>query len=139
MRRVAASSAIVVLLASCSTGPTSDGEGTATTTGTVSVSTTMPSAAATTVPAPGSVAISVVVGEDTGPDRVETVDVGATVKVTLTNPDSADDFHLHGYDLSTGEVAAGEEVVISFTADRAGSFELESHETGDVLVVLEVR
>lgn len=89
--------------------------------------------------APQPVAISVVVGEDTGPDRVETVAVGATVKVTLTNPDSTDDFHLHGYDLSTGDVAAGEEVVISFTADRAGSFELESHETGDVLVVLEVR
>ena len=100
---------------------------------------TVPPAATTTAPAPAAVTIPVVVGEGTGPDRVEPVVLGATVKVVLTNPDSTDDFHLHGYDLSTGEVAAGEEVVISFTADRAGSFELESHETGDVLVVLEVR
>lgn len=98
----------------------------------------------TTVGAPrttaaNSATISVVVGENSAPDRIESVPLGASVEITFLNPDSHDEFHVHGYDLSTGTVEAGETATISFTADKAGTFEIESHETDDVVMILEVR
>ena len=83
--------------------------------------------------------ISVIVGEDSGPDRTETVALGSTVRISLVNSDSEDDFHLHGYDIASGEVPAGQEAVIEFVADTAGEFELESHVTGEVLLVITVQ
>jgi hypothetical protein len=84
-------------------------------------------------------ALSVTVGVDAAPERIERVPLGATVSIALTNPSAADEFHLHGYDLGDGQVIpAGETATFTFVADRAGSFELESHETGDVLMILEV-
>lgn len=85
------------------------------------------------------VEISVVVGENSSSERTEKVALGSPVTVTLVNPESRDEFHLHGYDIATGTVEAGEESVISFTADKAGTFEIESHVTGEVLVSLEIR
>ncbi len=83
--------------------------------------------------------ISVIVGENSGPDRTETVALGSTVRISLLNSGSEDDFHLHGYDVASGEVPAGEEAVIEFVADAAGEFELESHVTGEVLLVITVQ
>lgn len=83
--------------------------------------------------------ISVTVGENSGPDRTETVALGSTVRISLLNSGSEDDFHLHGYDVASGEVPAGEEAVIEFVADAAGEFELESHVTGEVLLVITVQ
>jgi uncharacterized lipoprotein YajG len=83
--------------------------------------------------------ISVIVGEDSGPDRAETVALGSTVRISLLNSASEDDFHLHGYDIASGEVPAGQEAVIEFVADTAGEFELESHITGEVLLVITVQ
>jgi hypothetical protein len=80
-----------------------------------------------------AVSVDVTVGVDSGPTRRVDVALGAPVTINLTNPDADDEFHLHGYDLSPGETAS-----ISFTADKAGEFELESHVTGEVLVVLVV-
>ncbi len=88
---------------------------------------------------PAPVAISVTVGVDAGPDRVDTVPVGSLVTITIVNPASADEFHLHGYDLGDGqEIPAGQPATFTFTADTPGRFELESHETHDVILVLEV-
>jgi hypothetical protein len=85
------------------------------------------------------VVISVTVGVDSGEDRIESVPVGSVVSITITNPDSADEFHLHGYDLGDSqEVAAGESVTFTFTADTAGEFELESHSTEALLLLLRV-
>jgi hypothetical protein len=85
------------------------------------------------------VVISVTVGVDSGEDRIESVPVGSVVSITITNPDSADEFHLHGYDLGDSqEVAAGESVTFTFTADTAGEFELESHTTDALLLLLRV-
>ena len=85
------------------------------------------------------VVISVTVGVDSGEDRIESVPVGSVVSITITNPDSADEFHLHGYDLGDSqEVAAGESVTFTFTADTAGEFELESHSTDALLLLLRV-
>lgn len=118
----------VVSLLGCSTG----GETDASTT-----SSTMAGDATTTTIA-GPARISVTVGTDSGEKRTEMVTLGAPVEVTLVNPEAADNFHLHGYDIETGEVGAGMPATISFTADKAGSFDIESHVTNDVLVVIEV-
>ena len=83
--------------------------------------------------------ISVIVGEDSGPDRAESVALGSTVRISLLNSASEDDFHLHGYDIASGEVPAGQEAVIEFVTDTAGEFELESHVTGEVLLVITVQ
>lgn len=85
-----------------------------------------------------TVQISVTVGVDSASDRVEQVPLGSSVEITLRNPDAADNYHLHGYDIETGEVGADETATITFTADTAGTFEIESHETEQVLVVIEV-
>ena len=99
------------------------------------------SAPVTTDPAAGKLApvtINVTVGTDSGADRRESVALGAPVTVNLVNPGGDDEFHLHGYDLSTGETPKGVTSSISFTAEKSGEFELESHVSGEVLVVLVV-
>ena len=87
----------------------------------------------------GPTEISVTVGTDSATDRVEEVPLGSQVNITLTNPNAADEFHLHEYDLSTGETPKGEAAVISFTADKAGLFDLESHVTDEVLVIISIK
>jgi len=86
----------------------------------------------------GIVRISVTVGVDSGPDRIEEVSVGDSVELTMLNPDEDDEFHVHGFDLGGDETPAGDEKVFAFTASEAGDFEVESHATGDVLVVIRV-
>ncbi len=46
-------------------------------------------------------------------------------------------YHVHGYDLEK-KAAAGVEATFEFTADKAGSFEVESHTTDKVLATLQV-
>ena len=87
----------------------------------------------------GPVEISVTVGTDSSKDRVEEVALGSQVSVTLTNPNADDEFHLHGYDLTPGDTPKGEAAVITFTADTAGEFEIESHITEEVLVTISVK
>jgi len=91
---------------------------------------------APTAPA-GPVQIDVVVGVDSSPDRVEQVGLGEPITVNITNPNSHDEFHIHGIDLEQS-VEAGVMATFNFTADAVGTDEMESHETGDVLVVIVV-
>jgi len=100
--------------------------------------TTVDSTTPTTIADDGVVRISVTVGVDSGPDRVEEVSVGASVELTIVNPDDDDEFHVHGFDLGGEETPAGEEKVFAFTATEAGDFEVESHVSGEVLVVIRV-
>ncbi len=109
--------------------------------------------ATTTVPAPaqteapqdttpatavdGPVQIDVVVGTDSGPDRIEKVKLGSDVTLNITNPAAADEFHVHDIELEQS-VDAGVTATFNFVADTAGTFEVESHVTEDVLVVIEV-
>lgn len=86
----------------------------------------------------GIVRINVTVGVDSGPDRIEEVSVGDSVELTMVNPDEDDEFHVHGFDLGGDETPAGEEKTFAFTATESGDFEVESHVTGDVLVVIRV-
>jgi hypothetical protein len=54
------------------------------------------------------------------------------------NPNANDEVHLHGYDLSTGDLPKGEKGIISFIANDAGDFEIESHITEEVLSIIRI-
>lgn len=81
---------------------------------------------------------TITVGENTGPDVVIDVVQGQTVTLTVVNPNSHDDVHLHGYDLTTGSIEKGEAGTMTFTASQTGDFEIESHETEEVVSILRV-
>jgi len=160
-RSVLVPAALVVALAACG----SDNNSSASPTSTVARSTspaasataphstspaasgTAPSPASTgdtAAPEPSSIAgasdeIIVHVGVDdaaTVGSRVEDVKLGDNVILRLTS-DSDEDYHVHGYDLEQ-KVAAGVEAQFEFKADMAGDFEVESHVTDKVYVVLHV-
>lgn len=67
-------------------------------------------------------------GEADPPLEQRSVEQGSTVRIEITG-DVADEYHLHGYDV-TAEAAAGETAVLELTADMTGRYELESHDTG---------
>jgi len=92
----------------------------------------------TAVAAGNVVEISLIVGENTGPDMMQTVPLGSSVRITFTNPNGPDEIHVHGYDLTTGEMAKGQESVIEFVASNAGTFDIESHVSEEVVFVLTV-
>ena len=94
--------------------------------------------ASTTTSMATTALITVTVGSDSGPERIERVQLGQEVELRITNPDDDDEFHVHGYDLGGDVTPAGEEKVFAFTATEAGDFEVESHLTDDVLVVIRV-
>jgi len=70
------------------------------------------------------------------PDEVEVVE-GNRVKLRVAS-DEPIEIHLHGYDLER-EVAPGEPATLSFEADLTGRFEMEDHESEEVLGVLIVQ
>lgn len=74
------------------------------------------------------VTISLIVGKNSSPTRVEKVKLGSVVQISLLNPDAKDSFHLHGVDIEQDQ-RAGQQGLMSFTADTPGSFALESHGT----------
>lgn len=118
---------VVGLVACSSDSSTSD---------TVAVVTTVASTESTM--SDGSVTIDVVVGENSGPDRVEEVALGSQVTLTFINPDADDEFHVHGYDLGGDMTKKGDTKTFTFTADKAGEYEVESHLSETVLMVLRV-
>jgi heme/copper-type cytochrome/quinol oxidase subunit 2 len=69
------------------------------------------------------------------PERVP-VPLGSPVRLTVTS-DVADEIHVHGYELEQ-PVAAGGSTTFRFTADQAGLFEVEAHETALQLLQLQV-
>jgi ABC-type glycerol-3-phosphate transport system substrate-binding protein len=86
----------------------------------------------------GPVQIDVVVGTNSGPDRVEKVAVGSDITLNITNPDADDEYHVHVIDLEQ-KAPKGEMATMNFTVDQPGTYEVESHVTEDVLLVIEVR
>jgi hypothetical protein len=70
------------------------------------------------------------------PGRVE-VPKGAHVVLTVAS-DQPDEVHVHGYDLEA-PVSPGSPATIRFTADQTGLFEVETHESGKLLLQLLVR
>jgi uncharacterized lipoprotein YajG len=86
----------------------------------------------------GRVTVDVTVGENSSPDRVEEIPLGSEVTLNFTNPQADDEYHVHGYDLGEGITKKGETKTFSLTADKAGDYEVESHVSEAVLVVLRV-
>jgi hypothetical protein len=150
---------LVVALAACgSDNSKSSASPTSTAASTASPATTAPaanSAPSGTAPSPASTGdtaapeassiagasdeIIVHVGVDdaaTVGSRVEDVKLGDNVILRLMS-DSDEDYHVHGYELEQ-KVAAGVEAQFEFKADMAGDFEVESHVTDKVYVVLHV-
>jgi len=84
------------------------------------------------------VEISVIIGQTSGSAVAYQATLGSTVRLKILNPDTDDEFHLHGYDLESGVTPAGQEAIIEFTADKLGTFDLESHVTGDWILTLVV-
>ena len=93
------------------------------------------------VNADGSISINVNVGTDDydtlAGDRVVKVALGSAVTITLTDPNEDQDYHLHVYDVGA-EAKKGEPGIISLVVDQAGQFDVESHTTGKMLLVLVV-
>lgn len=81
---------------------------------------------------------TITVGENTGTDVVIEVPQGKMVSLNVVNPSSHDDVHLHGYDLSTGSIEKGKTGSMMFEATKTGDFEIESHETGELISILRV-
>jgi hypothetical protein len=107
---------------------------------TAPVSTVVSSSVADTTPATavdGPVQIDVKVGTDSGPDRVEKVKLGSDVTLNITNADAADEYHVHTIDLEQ-KVDKGVTATFNFVADTPGTYEVESHLTETVLLVIEV-
>lgn len=84
----------------------------------------------------GPVQIDITVGVNSGPGRIEMVTVGSEITLNITNPNAADEFHVHGIDLDRS-VDAGVMATFNFVVSAAGTYEVESHVTGGVLVVIE--
>ena len=106
---------------------------------TVSVSTEQPiTTDAPTDSAQDVVEINLEVGTTTGETVSEVVAVGSNVRISIVNQSEDEEYHLHGYDVTSGEVPAGETATMEFVADVTGSFELESHHSGDLLMTLVV-
>ncbi|MFD8826084.1 hypothetical protein ACFV1C_27490 [Streptomyces sp. NPDC059605] len=70
------------------------------------------------------------------PGRTE-VEKGGTVRLRVRS-DRADSLHVHGYD-KEARLPAGRTVTLTFTADRSGLFEVETHESELLLTQLVVR
>ena len=140
-RRIAVPTALLVaILAACGGGSSPSAEPT-TSSAMVNAETTVvdstPDGPTTTV-SDDVAKIRVTVGVDSGPERVENVKLNQQVELTIVNPKADDEFHLHGYDLGGGTTKAGEEKTFVFTATEAGDFEVESHVSETVLVVLHI-
>nr|WP_093608842.1 hypothetical protein [Streptomyces indicus] len=73
---------------------------------------------------------------DPAPGRIE-VKKGDRIRLTVTS-DRADTLHVHGYD-KEADLAAGRPASLTFTADRTGLFEVETHGSGLLLTQLVVR
>jgi len=83
--------------------------------------------------------ISVSVGVDDSPARVENAPLGASVTIDVVDLQEADEYHPQGYELGAGEVnGPGQTYTFNFTANVAGDFVLESLTTGAILLTLHV-
>lgn len=63
----------------------------------------------------------------------QTVAKGSTVSLRITSA-TEDEFHVHGYDIEQ----VGTDVTITFVADETGEFEVERHESDEVIFTLVV-
>ena len=88
-----------------------------------------PTDPAATAPPTSSIEVDL---EDGAPATASVV-LGQEVTIVVT-ADDEHEFHLHGYDIEL----TGTDVSFEFVADREGEFELETHDTGELVLTLTV-
>jgi hypothetical protein len=89
-----------------------------------------------TAPAPVFETITVADGKPQGGVQKVSFEKGDRVRLRVRS-DTADEIHIHGYDLAK-DVAAGGQVRFSFPASIEGRFEIELEHPGVKIAVLEV-
>ena len=87
----------------------------------------------TTAAAATADAVVIEVDADSGTPGTQTVPLGTPVSFHIVTA-TEQEFHLHDYDIEQG----GTDVTMTFVADQAGTFELESHDTEELLFTLVV-
>ena len=132
MRRHPTFALILVALTAALAGCGGSGGGSAETTTEAATTTTAP----TTTAEATTIRINVVDGKPDGGIVRPTVNKGDHV-VLVVNSDTADEVHVHGYDLMT-DVAAGGTARIEFDADTAGRFDVELENLGVQLAEITV-
>jgi maltose-binding protein MalE len=126
MKKFALAAVAVFALSAC---------GGSTTTDSTSVPTTVSSSSSDEM---NTETFTLTVGENSGVNNIISFTKGSNVELTIVNPNADDEVHLHGYDLTTGDLPKGEMSVISFIANEAGDFEIESHITEEVLSIIRI-
>ncbi len=126
MKKFALAAVAVFALVSCSNASTTD---------TTPEPTTIPASASNETK---TETFTLTVGENSGVNNIISFTKGSNVELTIVNPNADDEVHLHGYDLTTGDLPKGEMSVISFIANEAGDFEIESHITEEVLSIIRI-
>lgn len=86
---------------------------------------------------PREVKVTIAGGKVTPPPSHVDVKKGTVVRIIVTS-DTADELHVHGYDLE-GELPAGKAGSVEFTANKTGTFEVETHESELLLFQLLVK
>lgn len=95
------------------------------------------SSAASSTPAAGQrIEVTVTGGRVDGDTGRVPVPAGEHVTLVVTS-DTADELHVHGYDLSA-ELAPGAAATVEFDATIPGVFEVELHDAGTLLLSLQV-
>ena len=126
MKKIALAALAVFALSAC---------GGSTTTDSTSVPTTVSSSSSDEM---NTETFTLTVGENSGAKNIVSFTKGSNIELTIVNPNADDEVHLHGYDLTTGDLPKGEMSVISFIANEAGDFEIESHITEEVLSIIRI-
>jgi hypothetical protein len=83
------------------------------------------------------IVVEVKSGKVSPPTHRVKVSKGTQIRLRVTS-EKADELHVHGYEIEK-ELPAGEQVTLDFTADQAGLFDIELHESDLQLAQLEVR
>ncbi len=83
--------------------------------------------------APTADAIVIDIDADAAEPTTQTVAKGSTVSLQITSAEEHE-FHVHGYDIES----EGTAVTITFVADVAGEFEVETHDTEELVFTLVV-
>ena len=106
------------------------------TTGSGQATSAGPSATPQTEPAQ-VIAVAVTAGDVSGATGRVVVELGSEVRIEVT-ADVVDEVHVHGYDL-TVDTVPGRPVIVEFTADIPGVFEIELEESKLPLTQLQVQ
>jgi FtsP/CotA-like multicopper oxidase with cupredoxin domain len=112
------------------------GSGSSTTRSTSSSSSSSTTTLSSSAVSGNTIAVTVVGGEVQGGAQRHAVHLGDPVTIQVTS-DVAEEIHVHGYDIKR-EIAPGETVQVTFTADIPGIFEVELEQSGRKLAELEI-